>query len=97
MNKDRCLMKTRPFDILNNGYPRRFIDYQLRKFMKKKLFTQSCNRFHSQSIPPLHQLARIFFELPYVGEPSIHLEKQPTFFPEEISQQSSAYHDTCDK
>ena len=63
--------------LLNNGYPRRFIDYQIRKFMNKKHLTQSsCNSFHSQSIPQLHKLPRIFFNLPYIGEPSIHIEKE---------------------
>ena len=63
--------------LLNNEYPRRFIDYQIRKFMNKKHLTLfSCNSFYSQSIPQLHKLPRIFFELPYIGEPSIHLETE---------------------
>ena len=63
--------------LLNNGYPRRFIDYLIRKFMNKKHLTQSCfNSFHSQSIPQLHRLPRIFFEIPYIGEPCIQLEKE---------------------
>ena len=67
--------------LLNNGYPRRFIGYQIRKFMNKKHLTQSsCNSFHSQSIPQLHELPRIFFKLPYIGEPSIHIEKELKHF-----------------
>ena len=63
--------------LLHNGYPRRFIDFQIRKFMNKKHLTQSSfNSFYSQSISQLHKLSRIFFNLPYTGEPSIHLEKE---------------------
>ena len=84
--------------LLNNGYPRRFIDFQIRKFMNKKHLTQSSfNSFHSQSIPQLHKLSRIFFNLPYTGEPSITLKKNLYFFLEEIARQSSTYHNTCDK
>ena len=49
--------------------------------MNKKHLTQSsCNSFHSQSIPQFHKPPRIFFKLPYIGEPSIHLEKEFTHF-----------------
>ena len=62
--------------LLDNGYPRRFMDYQIRKFINKKHLTQSsCNSSHSQSISQIHKLSRIFFKLPYIGEPSFHLEK----------------------
>ena len=54
---------------------------------KNHLIQSSCNSFHSQSIPQLHQLPQIFFERSYIGEPSLHLEKELKhfFFSEEIA------------
>ena len=49
--------------------------------MNKNLLTQSsCNSFHSQSIPQLYKLSQIFFKLPYIAEPFIHIEKKLKHF-----------------
>ena len=67
--------------------------------MNKKHLTQSsCKNSHSQSIPQLHKLPRIFFKLLYIEECFIHLEKKlKLFFSEEIARQSLIYNNTCDK
>ena len=55
--------------LLKNGYPLNFIQTQIRRFLDSK-------HQISNSKPPDKNLRRMIFKLPYIGNASVHLEKE---------------------
>ena len=55
--------------LLKNGYPLNFIQTQICRFLDSK-------HQISNSKPPDKNLRRMIFKLPYIGNASVHLEKE---------------------
>jgi len=60
--------------LLRNGYPLIFIQNQIRQFLNSKYSESDSHRKNDRCIP------RIILKLSFIGDPSLHLEKELKLF-----------------
>jgi len=60
--------------LLRKGYPLSFSQNQIRRFLYSKYSESDSHRKNDRRIP------RIILKLPFIGDPSLHLEKELKVF-----------------
>jgi len=73
--------------LLKNGYPLQFIDNQICRFMNKKHQIQQSSN-NQLPKPHISKVLHIIFKLPYIGDPSLHIQKElRNFFRKKLQNQ----------